>query len=70
MKSGSDFKSLSIITLRFTPHDININIKEVVIDQEVTEDEEMKMIVDRYGGKVICHISHKLSYFTSLKIPT
>eukprot|EP00057_Strongylocentrotus_purpuratus_P012764 XP_011667238.1 PREDICTED: 5'-nucleotidase isoform X2 [Strongylocentrotus purpuratus] len=60
VKSGSDFKSLSIITLRFTPHDININIKEVVIDQEVTEDEEMKMIVDRYGDVMKREMEGKL----------
>nr|XP_054748733.1 snake venom 5'-nucleotidase-like [Lytechinus pictus] len=60
VKSGSDFKSLSIITLEFTPHDININIEKVVIDQEVVEDDEMKVIVDRYGDVMKKEMEGKL----------
>lgn len=60
IKSGSDFKSLSVITLEFTHDDVNINIQEVVVDHEVMEDEEMKKIVDEFGDVMSREIEGKL----------
>ncbi|XP_071495996.1 mannosylglucosyl-3-phosphoglycerate phosphatase-like [Diadema antillarum] len=60
VKSGSDFKSLSIITLEFTPHNINILIEEVDVDLNVDKDPEMKKIVDGFGDVIAREMEGKL----------
>ena len=51
IKSGTDFRNFSEVTLTFLDDGrFDVNVKEVVVDSSYPEDPEVKSIVDRYTG--------------------
>jgi 5'-nucleotidase len=52
VKSGSDFRELSKITINFSDdNNFDIDVEKIEITGEVPEDPEVKAIVDGYMGK-------------------
>lgn len=52
VKSGTDFRELSKITVTFTEdNNFDIDVERIEITREVPEDPELKRVVDGYVGK-------------------
>lgn len=64
LKSGSDFRNLSQLTLKFCDSKVEIDIKEMTIDSTIREDEEMKKVVQQYVGKFFFFLVRNICLFT------
>ncbi len=51
IKSGTDFREFSQITLKFTGDKVDLDVQKVVVDSTVEEEPETKEIVQKYMGK-------------------
>jgi len=67
IKSGTDFRNLSQITLQFSGDSVNVTVEKVDITSDLEPDPEMQSIVDEYRGimgaemdKVIGHLESNL----------
>ena len=56
IKSGTDFRELSRITLTFADDKVGIDIEKVVIDSSIKEDPDMKVVVQKYMGRYKRHL--------------
>ena len=54
IKSGTDFRNMSQITLTFDNNNkVEIGIEEVVIDSSVAEDPEIRKVTEKYQGTLL-----------------
>jgi len=50
LKSGTDFRELSALTVSFCEGEVNFEVAKLSVDSSIPEDEEAKAIVDHYGA--------------------
>ena len=83
IKSGTDFREFSIITVTFFDNNHNssssgnnsfsIDVERVEVTSDIPEDTEVKSTVDKYVGKLITFLfleifkSFRFYYFSDLK---
>ena len=51
IKSGTDFRELSKITLQFSEDKVDVDVQKIVIDSSIEEDPDTKVVVQKYTGK-------------------
>ena len=68
VKSGTDFRELSKITLQFSEDKVNVDVRKIVIDSSIKEDPDTKVIVQKYTGKS-CKI-HKVPCIWTNYLPS
>ena len=63
IKSGTDFRDLSVITAEIKNTQFSILKHEnIIIDSSINEDEELKKIIDKYARKFI-NLNFKFIFF-------
>lgn len=60
VKSGTDFRNMSTVTLTKTETGFDVDVKQVDLDSTVSQDPKLKAEVDKHVGNVI------FSYFSTL----
>lgn len=50
LKSGTDFRNFSQLTLTFTGSEVKVDIEEFEVSSKYDEDEEVKKVVDEFMG--------------------
>lgn len=50
LKSGTDFRELSALTLTFDEEELNFEVAKLSVDSSIPEDEEAKAVVDHFGA--------------------
>ena len=50
LKSGTDFRNFSQITLDFSGDEVGVQIEEVLVDSSLPEDPDVKAVVTKYLG--------------------
>lgn len=53
IKSGTDFRQFSKITLTFTGKNIDVDIEEINVTSKFPEDEALKLELEKFSGKAI-----------------
>lgn len=57
IKSGTDFRQLSKITLTFKGvDDVKVEVEELNVTSDIEEDPELKKLLEKYSGRsLVCH---------------
>lgn len=64
VKSGTDFRQFSRITLTFGATDVSVNIDEIRVTSQYEEDKELKELLSKYKGVVQGKMEEVIGHFS------
>ncbi|XP_064466748.1 snake venom 5'-nucleotidase-like isoform X2 [Ornithodoros turicata] len=64
VKSGTDFRQLSHITLTFSSGEVSVSIKEVSVTSQYEEDKELKELLSKYKDVVQGKMEEVIAHFS------